>query len=62
MTIAEELGVQAVMTGKLVQRGDSLTISIELVDVLDRAIPYFLWDEPMTIAEFYVVTLKERQL
>jgi TolB-like protein len=40
--IAKELGVQAVMIGKLVQRGDSLTISIELVDVPNNKL---LWGE-----------------
>ncbi len=33
LTIARELGVSAVMTGRVVQRGDNLTISVELVDV-----------------------------
>ena len=32
-TIASELGVDAVMTGRLVKRGDNLTITAELVDV-----------------------------
>lgn len=40
--IASELGVRAVMTGKLVQRGDNLTISIELVDVANNKL---LWGE-----------------
>ena len=40
--IANELGVRAVMTGKLVQRGDNLTISIELVDVANNKL---LWGE-----------------
>src|SRR4030095_11565186 len=30
--IADELGVDAVMTGRMTQRGDDLTISVELVD------------------------------
>lgn len=42
VTVADELGVRAVMTGKLVQRGDSLTISIELVDVANNKL---LWGE-----------------
>lgn len=33
LVIANELGVDAVMTGKVVQRGDNLTISVDLVDV-----------------------------
>ena len=31
-TLATELGVDAVMTGRVVQRGDNLTVSIDLVD------------------------------
>jgi serine/threonine-protein kinase len=35
-TIGRELGVQAVLAGRLVQRGDNMTISTELVDVRDN--------------------------
>ena len=38
--IGTELGVNAVMTGRFVQRGDDLTISVELVDVRDGSL---LW-------------------
>src|SRR5258706_14667193 len=41
-TIANELGVSAVMTGRLVQRGDNLPISVELVDVRNNKL---LWGE-----------------
>lgn len=41
----QELGVQAVLTGRLVQRGDSLTISTELLDVRDNK---QLWGEQYT--------------
>jgi eukaryotic-like serine/threonine-protein kinase len=41
-TIANELGVSSVLTGRLVQRGDNLTISIELVDVRNNKL---LWGE-----------------
>jgi serine/threonine protein kinase/Flp pilus assembly protein TadD len=41
-TIASELGVSAVMTGRIAQRGDSLTISVELVDVRNNKL---LWGE-----------------
>lgn len=34
-TVGEELGVQAVLSGRLNQRGDNLTISLELVDARD---------------------------
>jgi TolB-like protein/Tfp pilus assembly protein PilF len=39
-TIAKELGVDAVMTGRLAQFGDNLTISVELVDVRNNKL---LW-------------------
>lgn len=40
--VGEELGVSAVMTGRLVQRGDDLSISVELVDVRSNKL---LWGE-----------------
>ena len=40
--IGSELGVQAVMTGRMAQRGDNLTISVELVDVRNNKL---LWGE-----------------
>jgi serine/threonine-protein kinase len=41
-TIAGELGVSAVMTGRMAQRGDNLTISVELIDVRNNKL---LWGE-----------------
>ncbi len=40
--IASELGVDAIMSGRLVQRGDNLTISVELVDARSNKL---LWGE-----------------
>jgi TolB-like protein/Flp pilus assembly protein TadD len=40
--IGNELGVHAVMSGRMVQRGDNLTISVELVDVRKNQM---LWGE-----------------
>src|SRR5262249_19722943 len=40
--VGQELGVSAVMSGKIVQRGDSLTISAELIDVRYNKL---LWGE-----------------
>ncbi|MBX3299982.1 MAG: hypothetical protein KF736_11030 [Acidobacteria bacterium] len=40
--IAKELGVGAVMSGRLTQRGDSLTISVELIDAANNKI---IWGE-----------------
>ena len=42
LKIGAELGVAAVMTGRLVQRGESLSISVELVDVRNNK---SLWGE-----------------
>ncbi|MGQ0760716.1 MAG: tetratricopeptide repeat protein [Acidobacteriota bacterium] len=40
--IGNELGVDAVMTGRLIQRGDNLTISVDLIDVRNKKT---LWGE-----------------
>jgi TolB-like protein/Flp pilus assembly protein TadD len=40
--MGNELGVNAVMTGRIVQRGENLTISVELVDVRNNKL---LWGE-----------------
>ena len=40
--IGSELGVSAVLSGRIVQRGDNLTISVELVDVRNNTL---LWGE-----------------
>ena len=40
--VARELGVRAVLTGRVVQRGDSLLVSSELVDARDKR---HLWGE-----------------
>ncbi|HXT63507.1 MAG TPA: protein kinase [Pyrinomonadaceae bacterium] len=42
LTAGKELGVRAVLTGRILQRGDNLTISTELVDVRDNK---QLWGE-----------------
>ena len=42
VTIGKQLGVSAVLSGRIVQRGDSLTISAELVDVRQNKL---LWGE-----------------
>ena len=42
LTIGKELGVRAVLVGRMMQRGDSITISTELVDVRDNK---QLWGE-----------------
>jgi serine/threonine-protein kinase len=40
--VAKELGVDSVMTGRITQRGDNLTISVELVDAQNNKL---LWGE-----------------
>ena len=40
--IGNELGVDAVMSGRLTQRGDNLTISVDLIDVKNKKT---LWGE-----------------
>ncbi|MFL6276525.1 MAG: protein kinase domain-containing protein [Blastocatellia bacterium] len=40
--IGNELGVNAVMTGRILQRGENLTISVELIDVRNNKL---LWGE-----------------
>ena len=42
LTVGNELGVRAVLTGRITQRGDNLTISTELTDVTDNK---QLWGE-----------------
>jgi len=42
LAVGKELGVRAVLTGRIMQRGDSLTISTELLDVRDNK---QLWGE-----------------
>jgi TolB-like protein/Tfp pilus assembly protein PilF len=42
LAIGKELGVRAVLSGRVLQRGDNLTISVELVDVRDNK---QLWGE-----------------
>ncbi len=42
ITVANELGVRAVLTGRIMQRGENLTVSAELIDVRDKK---QLWGE-----------------
>ena len=42
LKVGEELGVRAVLTGRLLQRGDNLLVSVELLDVRDNK---QLWGE-----------------
>ena len=42
LAVGKELGVRAVLTGRLMQRGDRMVISTELVDIRDNK---QLWGE-----------------
>ncbi len=53
---AKELGVRAVLTGRLVQRGDSLSVSVELVDARDNS---HLWGEQYTRTLADLVSLQD---
>lgn len=44
-TVGRDLSVEAVLTGRVVQRGDGLSISIELVDARDNSL---IWGEQYT--------------
>jgi TolB-like protein len=43
--IASELGVEAIMTGRLLKRGDNLNITVELIDVRNNK---SLWGDAET--------------
>lgn len=52
--VARELGVQALLTGRVVQRGDDLSVSIELVDARDNT---QIWGQKYTrkLADLFAV-------
>jgi serine/threonine protein kinase/tetratricopeptide (TPR) repeat protein len=52
--VGQKLGVQAVLTGRIAQRGESLAISIELVDVRDNS---QIWGQQYTrkLADVFAV-------
>ncbi len=54
-TIAQELNVHAVLNGRIVQRGDELTLSLELVDVRKDAV---LWSERYVRKQSELVSLQ----
>ncbi|MBK9164793.1 MAG: tetratricopeptide repeat protein [Acidobacteria bacterium] len=54
-TIGQELNVQAVLNGRIVQRGDELTLSLELVDVRKDAV---LWSERYVRKQSELVSLQ----
>jgi TolB-like protein len=56
LTAGRELGVQAVLAGRMVQRGDDLIVSVELVDVAQEA---HLWGARYNRKIMDLVTLQE---
>ena len=54
-TIGQELNVHAVLNGRIVQRGDELTLSLELVDVQKDAV---LWSERYVRKQSELVSLQ----
>ena len=56
-TIGEELNVQAILTGRVVKRGDELTLSLELVDVQKDSV---IWTESYKRKQSDLVTLQSR--
>jgi len=54
-TIGKELNVQAILNGRVVQRGDQLTLSLELVDVQTENV---LWSQQYNRKQTDLVTLQ----
>ncbi|MEJ7625195.1 MAG: hypothetical protein WKF34_14485, partial [Pyrinomonadaceae bacterium] len=54
-TIARELNVQAILNGRIVQRGDQLTLSLELVDVSKDKV---IWTESYNRKQSDLVSLQ----
>ncbi len=54
-TIGKELGVQAVLNGRLVQRGDQLTLSLELIDAENENV---IWQDKYDRRQADIVKLQ----
>jgi TolB-like protein/Tfp pilus assembly protein PilF len=54
-TLGRELGVQAILNGRVVQRGDQLTLSLELVDVAKDVL---IWSEQYNRRQSDLVSLQ----
>jgi len=55
LTIGKELNVQAILNGRVVQRGDQLTLSLELVDVQKNRV---IWSEQYNRKQSDLVSLQ----
>jgi len=65
-TIAKELGVDAILNGRLVERGDQLTLNVELIDAGERVLCLTRWsgmgrdsDVPVELLEAIVFTVRD---
>ena len=56
-TIGKELNVQAILNGRLVERGDQLTLSLELIDAQTENV---IWSEQYNRKQADLVQLAER--
>lgn len=54
-TVAKELNVQAILSGRVTERGDQLTVSLELVDAETE---YAIWSQQYTRKKTELVTLQ----
>ena len=54
-TIGKELNVQAILNGRVVQRGDQLTLSLELVDAITENV---IWSQQYNRKQIDLVTLQ----
>src|SRR5581483_724102 len=54
-TLGKELNVQAILNGRVVQRGDQLTLSLELVDAQTENV---IWSEQYNRTQADLVTLQ----
>jgi serine/threonine-protein kinase len=55
-TVARDLSVHGVLTGRIVQRGDNLTISIELIDARDNT---HVWGEQYSRKMSDIISMQE---
>jgi eukaryotic-like serine/threonine-protein kinase len=55
-TIGKELNVQAILNGRVVQRGDQLTLSLELVDAITENV---IWSQQYNREQTDLVTLQK---
>ena len=55
--VGKELGVEALVTGRVIQRGDDLSVSVELVDAREDK---QLWGEQYTVKLVDIISVQQR--